>query len=63
MYDKFTSVPDDWNKLRDLVIKLRQPRKVFVQPNTELKPGGEIAIKEYDATVDGLLQSLIDRNV
>ena len=30
-YDKYTAVPDAWLPLRDLVVKKRKPRPLFVQ--------------------------------
>ena len=63
LYDEFTSVPDDWLKLRELVVKKRQPRKVFVQANTVINSVGKVELKEYEATPDGMIQSFVDRNI
>lgn len=39
----------------------RQPAKqVFVQPNTMVKLG-HVVIKEYEATVEGMIQSWAER--
>ena len=39
----------------------RQPAKqVFVQPNTMIKHG-HVVMKEYDATVEGMIQSWAER--
>ena len=32
MYDTYTTVPDSWLPLRDLVVARRKPRQLFVQP-------------------------------
>lgn len=62
LYDEFTAVPDDWLKLRDLVVAKRQPRKVFVQANTKLM-GDKVELVEYDATPEGIIQSFIERDL
>ena len=70
LYQHYTSVPADedqgyWIKLRELVIKKRQPRKVFVQPNTRIVKGqdgkDEVLMKEYESTAEGMIQSFLDR--
>lgn len=38
----------------------KQPRKIFVQPNTVLD-GSQVKLKEYDASVEGLIQSWVER--
>lgn len=49
-------------KVRDVVLKNKQPRKVFVQANTYLDEAtGKVTLKEYDATPEGLIQSFADR--
>ncbi|KAK6353832.1 hypothetical protein TWF730_008255 [Orbilia blumenaviensis] len=60
LYDKMTSVSDTMAKFRDVVMSKKQPRKQFVQANTTLSEG-EVTIKEYEATQQGLIQSWLDR--
>lgn len=49
-------------KVRDVVLKNKQPRKVFVQANTYLDEAtGKVTLKEYDPTPEGLIQSWADR--
>ena len=56
---------DYWGtKVRDVVIKNKQPRKVFVQANTHLDEAtGTVSIKEYEATLEGMVQSWADRDL
>ncbi|EGO52957.1 hypothetical protein NEUTE1DRAFT_126368 [Neurospora tetrasperma FGSC 2508] len=49
-------------KVRDVVLKNKQPRKVFVQANTYLDEAtGKVSLKHYDATPEGIIQSWADR--
>ena len=51
-------------KVRNVVLKNKQPRKVFVQANTYLDEAtGEVSIKQYEPTVEGVIQSWAERNV
>lgn len=62
LYDEFTSVPDDWLKLRDLVLNKRQPRKVFVQANTKVTEQ-KVEFIDYEPTMTGMIQSFAERQV
>uniref|UniRef100_A0A0N4U2V0 Dipeptidyl peptidase 3 n=1 Tax=Dracunculus medinensis TaxID=318479 RepID=A0A0N4U2V0_DRAME len=48
-------------KWRDIVIKRRQPRKIFVQSNTLLDDNGFVSLKCYPASFEGVIQSFVDR--
>jgi dipeptidyl-peptidase-3 len=49
-------------KVRDVVLKNKQPRKVFVQANTYLDEAtGTVTCKQYDATPEGMIQSWAER--
>ena len=56
---------DFWGtKVRDIVLKNKQPRKVFVQANTTLDEAtGDVSIKHYEATLAGLVESWADRKL
>lgn len=61
MYSDITHVGEWWGtKLRNEVLNRKQPRKVFVQANT-FEKDGDIVIKEYDPTPEGMIQSFADR--
>lgn len=64
-FTEMTTVdPEYWgSKVRDVVLKNKQPRKVFVQANTYLEGGdkGDVTLKHYDATLEGMIQSFADR--
>lgn len=56
---------DFWGtKVRDIVLKNKQPRKVFVQANTTLdQDSGKVSIKHYDASLEGMVQSWAERQL
>lgn len=50
-----------YRKFRQILIHL-QPRKIFVQPNTQIIDG-EVQLKEYPLTAAGVIESFIERNL
>ncbi|KAK3934786.1 dipeptidyl peptidase [Diplogelasinospora grovesii] len=49
-------------KVREVVLKNKQPRKVFVQANTYLDEAtGKVSIKQYEPTLEGMIQSWAER--
>ncbi|KAI8808913.1 peptidase family M49-domain-containing protein [Cladochytrium replicatum] len=60
MYNEITAVPHELLALRDIVLARKQPRKVFVQANTLIQDGN-VVLKDYPATAEGLIQSWLDR--
>ncbi|KAG0156735.1 hypothetical protein PDIDSM_3916 [Penicillium digitatum] len=63
LYDDITSVDSWWGTtVREVVLKNKVPRKVFVQANTILE-GDQVSLKEYEPTLEGLIQSFAERNV
>lgn len=50
--------------VRDVVLKNKQPRKVFVQANTYLDDAtGKVTLKQYEPSLEGLIQSWAERDV
>jgi dipeptidyl-peptidase III len=63
MYDEVTHVDEWWGtKMRDAVLARKTPRKVFVQANTVLE-GEKVVLKEYEPTLEGMIQSFAERDV
>ncbi|KAL7311824.1 hypothetical protein PS15m_009540 [Mucor circinelloides] len=62
LYMDATHVPEKWTSIRDIVIRSKQPRKVFVQANTILKDD-QVELKEYEASATGMIQSFVERRV
>lgn len=51
-------------KVRDEVLRNKQPRKVFVQANTYVdETTGKVSLKHYEATPQGMIQSWAERQV
>lgn len=62
-YTQLTTPLPGWDgELRDLVIRKKQPRKIFVQPNTFIQ-GEDVVLKEYPLTAVGMLESFIERSL
>ncbi len=64
LYEEMTHVDEDFwgKKVREQVLKNKQPRKVFVQANT-FEKDGDVVLKEYEATPEGMIQSFAERIV
>lgn len=56
---------DYWGtKIRNEVLRNKQPRKVFVQANTFFdEASGDVALRHYEATPQGMIQSWAERQV
>ncbi|CAE6522086.1 unnamed protein product [Rhizoctonia solani] len=62
-YEKLTTPRPGWaGEIRDLVLAKKQPRKVFVQPNTFVVDG-KVELKEYPLTNEGVIESFIERQL
>ncbi|RXW15063.1 hypothetical protein EST38_g10793 [Candolleomyces aberdarensis] len=62
-YTELTKPLEGWDgEIRDIVLKKKLPRKVFVQPNTVIV-NDEAELKDYPLTVEGLIQSYVERNI
>lgn len=60
LYNHYSEVKEPWLSWRSIVLANKQPRKMFVQSNTKLK-NGDVNLKTYDANVEGLIESWIER--
>ncbi|CAL8091794.1 unnamed protein product [Orchesella dallaii] len=65
MFDKYSAVNNEgqhpWAKWRDIVIDKKKPRSMFVQPNLFLNDAGNVLLNCYNLSVEGLIQSWIER--
>lgn len=62
-YTELTTPPPGWiGEVRDVVLKMKQPRKIMLQANTFVVDG-EVVLKDYPLTPAGVIESLIERNI
>jgi dipeptidyl-peptidase-3 len=63
--DMSTVGMDYWGtKVRNVVLKNKQPRKVFVQANTYLDEAtGQVTLKQYEPSLEGMIQSWAEREL
>ncbi|KAI6351049.1 hypothetical protein MCOR25_010192 [Pyricularia grisea] len=63
-YEDLSRVAGEHLEWRETVLANKPPPMVFVQANTFLEEnGGEVMLKEYEATVEGIIQSWAERRV
>ena len=63
LYEDATEVQEFWGtEVREAVLRNKQPRKVFVQANT-IEEDGKVMLKEYEATLEGMIQSFAERDI
>ncbi|XP_054707334.1 dipeptidyl peptidase 3-like [Uloborus diversus] len=64
MYDKYSAVTSEdrcpFLHHREIVMARKRPRIMFVLANTILKDG-KVHLKNYDSTLEGMIQSWVDR--
>ncbi|PMD17494.1 putative dipeptidyl peptidase 3 [Hyaloscypha hepaticicola] len=66
LYAEMTGVdPKFWgDKVRNEVLRNKQPRKVFVQANTVLDEAtGKVSLVEYEPSLEGMIKSFAERNI
>ncbi|KAH9079400.1 aflatoxin-detoxifizyme [Lactarius deliciosus] len=62
-YTQLTTPLPGWDKdIRDIVLKKKVARKLFVQPNTFVQDD-EVVLKEYPLTPAGVIQSFVERKI
>lgn len=62
-YNEATTVVPEIAKLKDVVLEKRLPRKQFIQGNTFIDADGNVEVREYQETVEGMIQSFLERGV
>lgn len=60
LYNHYAEVTEPWLSWRSIVLAKKQPRKMFVQANTVVE-NSDVKMKSYDASVDGLILSWVER--
>ena len=60
-FEDLTRVDGVFAEWRRMVLKDRRPRRLLVQANTFLDGDGKVVLKEYEPTVQGMIQSWAER--
>lgn len=61
-YDDYTSVSEEFLKLREVVLAKKKPRKVFVQAHTYVDPAQQkVVLQEFADTPEGMIDSFVTR--
>lgn len=65
LYERTTSVEGDFwtEKVRGAVLKKKAPRKVFVMGNTVEIGEGKVELREYESSMEGMIESWAVREV
>jgi dipeptidyl-peptidase-3 len=61
MFNAYSTVDAPFSDYHSVVVARRQPRKMFVQCNTTVDADGNVQLKEYEASHEGLIQSWLER--
>ncbi|KAI8805257.1 peptidase family M49-domain-containing protein [Cladochytrium replicatum] len=61
LYEKYTTVDEHWEQIKQGYLKVANPRNVYVQTNTFLTGSGEVVIRQYDRSPAGIVESWLDR--
>ncbi|SGZ32256.1 BQ5605_C040g11835 [Microbotryum silenes-dioicae] len=63
-FKKLTTPSKEWiDELRPLVLSSKLPRKIFVQPNTVVVESGEVELREYEVSLEGVIRSFVERRI
>ncbi|KAJ5714472.1 dipeptidyl-peptidase 3 [Penicillium malachiteum] len=62
-YEDLSTVDGQYETWRNIVIANKEPKWKFVQPNTFLKGGGTVELREYEASNVGVIQSFYERDI
>ncbi|XP_057315125.1 dipeptidyl peptidase 3-like isoform X2 [Hydractinia symbiolongicarpus] len=60
LYKKYSTVNEDMLAMRETVLSRKQPRRMFVQANTEII-GDEVKLTQYPGNVSSLIESFTKR--
>ena len=62
-FEELTRVEGVYTEWRKIVLRNKRPRQVLVQANTFLGEDGRVRLREYEPTVEGMIQSWAERKV
>lgn len=62
-YDDLTKLDEIFLEWRRIMLAAKPAKELFVQANTFVTDDGEVVLKEYEPTVDGMIKSWAERMV
>ena len=67
LFEEVTAVDDYFLRIREVVLRKKQPSKLFVQPNTSINKGEDgaqtVVLRDYEASREGIINSWAGRRV
>ncbi|XP_052752684.1 dipeptidyl peptidase 3 isoform X1 [Galleria mellonella] len=60
LFYKYSRLDGEWARWRDIVMLHKQPRNIFVQPNT-IHKDDSVELKRYPASAEGMIASWVER--
>ncbi|XP_059048379.1 dipeptidyl peptidase 3 [Achroia grisella] len=60
LFEKYSRLDGVWSRWRDIVMLHKQPRNIFVQPNT-IHKDDSAELKRYPASAEGMVASWVER--
>ncbi|XP_034824673.1 dipeptidyl peptidase 3 isoform X1 [Maniola hyperantus] len=60
LFATYSRLGEPWRRWRDIVMLHKQPRNIFVQPNTVHKGDG-VELKRYPASAEGMVAAYVER--
>ena len=62
-FEELTRVEGVYTEWRKIVLRNKRPRQILVQANTFLGEDGRVSLREYEPTIEGMIQSWAERKV
>lgn len=64
-FTDLTAVEEEWLEIRDIAVRkaMEEPSRIHLQANAVLEEDGSVTLVEYDATVEGVIKSWMERDV
>lgn len=62
-YENLTEPNESFLEWRKIMLANQEPKQIFVQANTFLQEDGQVVLKEYETTFEGVIRSWAERGV
>ncbi|XP_072940333.1 dipeptidyl peptidase 3 isoform X2 [Epargyreus clarus] len=61
LFARYSDPSPAWARWRDIVLLHKQPKNIFVQPNTRCTEDGDVELTRYPASAEGMVRSWVAR--